>query len=114
MTKTMTLKEAQVVYSISLDKANSLTKPVVLKREGQRFAVLVPIVEYEQFVSWQKRRRRAKPRTSVKPRRTRTPRKTGTLTDLIGIVQSKPSGEKIRFEEFMTKHGYEQIDRDDS
>lgn len=115
MTRTITLKENQAAYSVSLDKTQALARPVILKRDGQRVAALIPIVEYEQFVTWRKRQRRAlKSKAPAKPRRTRASRKTGTLTDLIGIIQAQPSGEKICFEDLMTKHGYEQIDRDDS
>ena len=69
MTKTLTLKENQATYSVSLDKTQSITKPVILKREGHRIAALVPIAEYEQFVTWRKeqqRPRRKLPSTSRK------------------------------------------------
>jgi hypothetical protein len=115
MTKTITLKENRAAYSVSLDKTRTIDAPVILKRGRRRVAAIIPIVEYEQFVTWRKRQRRApKPKGLAKSRRTRVSRKTGTLTDLIGFFQAAPGEGKIQFEELMKKHGYEQIDRDDS
>ena len=58
------LKESRAVYSVSLDKAEALTKPVVLKRAGRQVAALVPIAEYAQFVSWRKQHRPSRKRAT--------------------------------------------------
>jgi len=58
------LKESRAVYSVSLDKAEALTKPVVLKRAGRQVAALVPIAEYAQFASWRKQHRPSRKRAT--------------------------------------------------
>lgn len=94
MTKTITLKENRAAYSVALDKMRTIDTPVILKRGRRRVAAIIPIVEYEQFVTW-KRQRAPKPKEAAKSRQTRRSRKTGTLTDLVGIV--KPNQAAKRF-----------------
>jgi PHD/YefM family antitoxin component YafN of YafNO toxin-antitoxin module len=55
MAKTIELKESQALYSVSLDKTESIKEPIILERDGKPFAALVSISTYEQFVAWQQR-----------------------------------------------------------
>ncbi|MBI4674293.1 MAG: hypothetical protein HY741_21835 [Chloroflexi bacterium] len=108
-----TIRESQTSYTVQMKANETLDKPIIVRRNGKRFAALVPLTDYQEFVAWKKKHRALTPKST---RRARVPRKRkqSKLTDLIGIIQAEPSGEKIDFSEFMNKHGYEQIDRDDS
>lgn len=55
MVKTMTLKETQTAYSLSLDKADLTQGPLIVEHGGEPVAALVPITEYRQFEAWRKR-----------------------------------------------------------
>jgi antitoxin (DNA-binding transcriptional repressor) of toxin-antitoxin stability system len=61
MTKTVSLKEAQATYSLSLDKTDLAQGPLILEHEGEPVAAVVPIAEYREFEIW--RKREAKTRT---------------------------------------------------
>ena len=55
MAKTVSLKEAQATYSLSLDKADLEQGPFILEREGEPVAAVVPIAEYREFEAWRER-----------------------------------------------------------
>jgi len=55
MTKTVSLKEAQATYSLSVDKADLGQGPIILEHEGEPVAAVVPIAEYREFETWRKR-----------------------------------------------------------
>jgi len=55
MTKTVSLKEAQAKYSISLNKTDLTQGPVILEHEGEPVAAVVPIAEYREFEAWRER-----------------------------------------------------------
>jgi PHD/YefM family antitoxin component YafN of YafNO toxin-antitoxin module len=50
--KKMVLRETQAPYTLTVDE-ETLDEPVVLERDGQPVAALVPIAEYEAFLAWQ-------------------------------------------------------------
>ncbi len=106
------VRESQGSYIVQLKSNEPLDKPFIIKRNGKRVGAFIPLAEYKQFVAWKEKQRDS----TTTARRARGPRKRkrGNLTNLIGIIQAEPSGEKIDFSKFMNKHGYEQIDRDDS
>jgi len=55
MPRTVTLKEAQAPYILSLDEATLGQETVVLEREGRPVAAVVPFAEYEAFAVWRRR-----------------------------------------------------------
>jgi PHD/YefM family antitoxin component YafN of YafNO toxin-antitoxin module len=55
MAKTVSLKEAQATYSLSLDKTDLAQGPLILEHEGKPLAAVVPIAEYREFEAWRER-----------------------------------------------------------
>jgi len=55
MAKTVSLKEAQATYSLSLNKTDLTQGPVILEHEGEPVAAVVPIAEYREFEAWRER-----------------------------------------------------------
>ena len=55
MAKTVSLKEAQATYSLSLDKVDLTQGHVILEHEGEPVAAVVPIAEYREFETWRQR-----------------------------------------------------------
>ena len=55
MAKTVSLKEAQATYSLSLNKTDLTQGPVILEHEGEPVAAIVPIAEYREFEAWRER-----------------------------------------------------------
>ena len=47
--KTLTLKESQAPYNVALDESLLAGEVVILEKDGQPVAALVPLVEYEAF-----------------------------------------------------------------
>lgn len=50
--KKLELKEARAPYNISLDEALLSDEVVILEKEGQPVAALVPMAEYAAFRAW--------------------------------------------------------------
>jgi hypothetical protein len=50
--KTLTLKEAQVPYNVALDEALLTDEVIILEKDGQPVAALVPMAEYTAFQAW--------------------------------------------------------------
>ena len=61
MAKTVSLKEAQATYSLSLDKTDLAQGPLILEHEGEPVAAVVPIAEYREFEAWQEREAKTRP-----------------------------------------------------
>ncbi len=55
MAKTVSLKEAQATYSISVNKTDLAQGPLILEHEGNPVAAVVPIAEFREFETWRKR-----------------------------------------------------------
>jgi hypothetical protein len=55
MAKTVSLKEAQATYSLSLSKTELTQGPLILEHEGEPVAAVVPIAEYREFEAWRER-----------------------------------------------------------
>lgn len=55
MPRTVTLKESQAPYNLSLDEITLGEETVILEREGQPVAAVVPFIEYEAFAVWRER-----------------------------------------------------------
>jgi PHD/YefM family antitoxin component YafN of YafNO toxin-antitoxin module len=55
MVKTVSFKEAQATYSLSLDKTDLAQGPLILEHEGKPVAAVVPIAEYREFEAWRER-----------------------------------------------------------
>ena len=51
MPRTISLKEIQATYSVSVDKAHPVDEPVYIEHDGKPWAVLVPVAQYEQLVA---------------------------------------------------------------
>ena len=60
MAKTVSLKEAQAKYSISLNKTDLAQGPLILEHEGEPVAAVVPIAEYREFEAWREREARTR------------------------------------------------------
>ena len=54
MARTISLKETQSTYAVSLEKEPEVNEPVYIERDGKPWAVLVPITEFEQLLALQK------------------------------------------------------------
>lgn len=72
MAKTVSLKEAQATYSLSLDKADLTQGPLILEHEGEPVAAVVPIAEYREFETWRKREARTRTESDETFERERT------------------------------------------
>lgn len=106
------IRESQTSYTVQLKSNEPFDKPFVIKRKGRRVAVVIPLAEYKQFVAW----RETHPAASITTTRRHpgTRKRKGDFTKLIGIFKAQPGQAPIDFSALMNKHGYEQIDRDDS
>ena len=52
MVKKIAIKEERAPYTIPVSEEDLSEGPVVLERDGEPVAALVPIEEYRQFVAW--------------------------------------------------------------
>lgn len=52
MMKKLTLREAQAPYNIALDDTFLTNEVVILEKDGQAVAALVPMAEYAAFQAW--------------------------------------------------------------
>jgi len=52
MVKKIAIKEARAPYTIPVSEEDLSQGPVVLERDGEPVAALVPIEEYRQFAAW--------------------------------------------------------------
>jgi prevent-host-death family protein len=53
MAKTVSLKEAQATYSLSVDKADLEQGPIILEHKGEPVAAIVSIEDYRRLVAEQ-------------------------------------------------------------
>jgi len=53
------IKEARAPYTIPVSEEDLGEGPVVLERDGEAVAALVPIEEYRQFVAWREKAKQA-------------------------------------------------------
>jgi prevent-host-death family protein len=53
MAKTVSLKEAQATYSLSLDKADLEQSPIILEHEGEPVAAIISIEDYRRLAAGQ-------------------------------------------------------------
>nr|HID13341.1 type II toxin-antitoxin system Phd/YefM family antitoxin [Anaerolineae bacterium] len=53
MAKTVSLKESQATYSLSLDKADLKQGPLILEHEGEPVAAIISIEDYRRLVAGQ-------------------------------------------------------------
>ena len=60
--KTLTLKESQAPYNVALDEAVLTDEVVILEKNGQPVAALVPIAEYTAFQAWREAEKRRQAR----------------------------------------------------
>lgn len=55
MPRTLSLKETQAPYTLTLDEVTLAEETVIVEQEGRPVAAVVPIAEYEAFVAWRQR-----------------------------------------------------------
>jgi len=55
MVKRIPIKEARAPYTIPVDEEGLAEGPVILERNGEPVAALVPIEEYQRFAAWRER-----------------------------------------------------------
>lgn len=60
--KTLTLQEAQAPYNVALDEALLADEVVILEKNGQPVAALVPMAEYTAFQAWREAEKRRQAR----------------------------------------------------
>lgn len=60
--KTLTLQEAQAPYNVALDETLLTDEVVILEKNGQPVAALVPIAEYTAFRAWREEEKRRQAR----------------------------------------------------
>jgi antitoxin (DNA-binding transcriptional repressor) of toxin-antitoxin stability system len=54
MTKKLTLRESHPPYTLSLEEEDVLgQESIILERDGQPVAAIVPLAEYDAFRAWQ-------------------------------------------------------------
>lgn len=58
----VSIKEAQVQYGLTVDEAVLGQEPLLLRRDGEVVAAIVPIAEYEAFLAWREAEERRKRR----------------------------------------------------
>ena len=56
--KKIMLRESQAPYTLTLDEKTLTHESVILERDGQPVAALVPTAEYEAFHAWQQAQER--------------------------------------------------------
>jgi hypothetical protein len=56
--KTLTLKEAQAPYNVALDDILLSDEVVILEKDGQPVAAVVPMAEYAAFQAWREAEKR--------------------------------------------------------
>lgn len=56
MTKMISLKETRATYALSLNETQLGQEPIIIEREGQPLAAIIPIETYREFVAWQESR----------------------------------------------------------
>jgi len=55
--KRLTLRESHPPYTLSIEEEDILSRePIILERDGQPVAAIVPLAEYGEFRAWQKAR----------------------------------------------------------
>ncbi len=59
MVKKIAIKEERAPYTIPVSEEDLSEGPVVLERDGEPVAALVPIEEYRQFVAWREKAEQA-------------------------------------------------------
>jgi antitoxin (DNA-binding transcriptional repressor) of toxin-antitoxin stability system len=59
MPRTLSLKETQAPYTLTLDEVTLAEETVIVEQEGRPVAAVVPIAEYEAFVAWRQRQEEA-------------------------------------------------------
>jgi len=55
MVKLISIKETRAPYTIPVSEDDLAEGPIILERNGDAVAALVPIQEYQQFIAWQER-----------------------------------------------------------
>jgi hypothetical protein len=60
--KTLTLKEAQAPYNVALDDVLLTDEVVILEKDGQPVAAVVPMAEYTAFQAWREAEKRRQAR----------------------------------------------------
>ena len=105
------LAESRATYSVSIDPTKSIKKPIVLKRAGQRIAALVPITEYDQFLSWRKQQRSQRKR---EPQDTWFAKQEKIIRrELVVFERMKPELLKTHKDKWVAIHKGELVDFDD-
>lgn len=60
MTKTVKIAEAQAAYRLGVDEKQLAEEPIILERDGEPVAAIVPFREYREFTSWREQREKAR------------------------------------------------------
>ena len=60
MVKTIRIAEAQAEYRLTVDEAQLAQEPIILERDGEPVAAIIPFREYREFVAWREQREKAR------------------------------------------------------
>lgn len=60
MVKTIRIAEAQAEYKLALDEAQLAQEPIILERDGEPIAAIVPFHEYRAFIAWREQREKTR------------------------------------------------------
>ncbi|MFQ5342209.1 MAG: DUF5678 domain-containing protein [Anaerolineae bacterium] len=58
MVKRISIKETRAPYTIPVSEDDLAEGPIILERNGDAVAVLVPVQEYQRFIAWQEQQER--------------------------------------------------------
>lgn len=57
MVKRIAIKEARAPYTVPVGEEDLIEGPLIVERQGEPIAVIIPYREYQRFVEWQERER---------------------------------------------------------
>jgi len=60
MVKTIKIAEAQAAYKLGVNEEQLAQEPIILERDGEPVAAIVPFPEYREFAAWREQRERAR------------------------------------------------------
>lgn len=59
MARTIEIKETKARYALPLDEAQLAEEPLIVERQGEPIAAIIPFVEYERYRAWREKEEQA-------------------------------------------------------
>ncbi len=60
MVKTIRIAEAQAEYKLTVDETELAQEPIILERDGEPVAAIIPFREYREFIAWREQREKTR------------------------------------------------------